>query len=231
MPGIQRQYTTEEVNLLHLNSDKDAGAGALHHTLGQNPSQASPGNHVHNGRDSKRISYTDLKDLPLPAGTMAGVVGSTFRNDTASAIPRGTIVYPNGSNGTHPLIALSQANGEGTSSKTFGITYEAIAKNKEGLVIEFGLLENLNTSALTEGAPVWLSPTVAGGMTSTKPSAPNHMVLVGFCVRSHNSQGKLFIKIQNGFELEELHNVKITSPTDGQYLRYQASTGLWVNSA
>lgn len=229
MPGIFKQYTTDEVNALHLNSDKDAGSGALHHTLGQNPSQASPGNHVHNGRDSKRISYTDLANLPT--GTMAGVVGSTFRNDTAAAISRGTVVYPNGSNGIHPLLALSQANGEGTASKTFGITYETIAKNKEGLVIEFGLLENLDTSALTEGLPVWLSPTVAGGMTSTKPSAPSHMVLVGFCVRSHNSQGKIFIKIQNGFELDELHNVKITSPTDGQYLRYQASTGLWVNSA
>lgn len=211
-----------------MNADKDAGPGALHHTLGQNPSQAAPGNHTHNGRDSKRISYLDLKDLPTSA--MAGILGSTFRNDTAADIPRGTVVYPNGSNGIHPLLALSQANAEGTSSKTFGITYETIAKNKEGLVIEFGLIENLNTSALTEGAAIWLSPTVPGGMTSTKPSAPNHLVLVGFCVRSHINFGKIFVKVQNGFELDELHNVKITSPTDGQYLRYQASTGLWVNS-
>lgn len=229
MPGIQRQYTSEEVNLLHLNADKDAGAGALHHTLGMNPSQASPGSHTHNGRDSKRIKYTDLLDLPTSA--MAGVVGSTFRNDTAADIPKGTVVYPAGSNGIHPLVQLGQANAESTSSKTFGVTYENIQKNKEGLVIEFGLITDLNTSALTEGAAIWLSPSVPGGMTSTKPSAPNHLVLVGFCVRSHNSLGKIFIKVQNGFELEELHNVKITSPTDGQYLRYQASTGLWVNSA
>lgn len=228
MADFSRMLTSEEVNNLHLNADKDAGAGALHHTLGQNPSQASPGNHTHNGKDSKRISYLDLKDLPT--GAMSGILGSTFRNDTASDVPRGTVVYPNGSNGIHPLLALSQADAESTSSKTFGITYEQIDKNKEGLVIEFGLLENLDTHLLTEGAAIWLSPTVPGGMTSTKPSAPNHMVLVGFCVRSHNSFGKIFVKPQNGFELEELHNVKITSPTDGQYLRYQASTGLWINS-
>lgn len=228
MPGIQRQFTSEEVNLLHLNADKDAGAGALHHTLGINPSQASPGNHTHNGRDSKRIRYTDLLDLPTSA--LAGVVGSTFRNDTAAAIPKGTVVYPSGSNGIHPLITLAQANSEMTSSRTFGITYESIAKNQEGLVIEFGLLQDLNTSALTEGASIWLSPTVPGGMTTTKPSSPNHLVHLGFCVRSHNSLGKIMVRVTNGFELEELHNVRITSPQNGQVLKYDSTSGLWVNS-
>lgn len=228
MANIPRMYSSEEVNSLHLNADKDAGPGALHHTLGQGSSQASPGDHTHNGRNSKRISFADLTGVP--AELMASMVGSTFRNDTAAAIPRGTVVYPNGSNGIHPLIALGQSNGESTSSKTFGVTYEEIAKNEEGLVLEFGMMSNLNTSALTEGAAIWLSPSTPGGMTSTKPSAPDHLVLVGFCIRSHSSLGKIFVKVQNGFELEELHNVKITSPTDGQYLRYQASTGLWVNS-
>lgn len=230
MPNsYQAPLTPEAVNLLHLNADKDAGAGALHHTLGIGPSQASPGNHTHNGKNSKRISYLDLNDLPT--GAMAGLLGSRFRNETASDIPRGTVVYPSGSNGIHPLIQLGQANSESTSSRTFGVTYETIEKNKDGLVIEFGLIENLNTFGMTEGASIWLSPTVAGGMTTTKPSAPDHLVHLGFCVRAHNSLGKILVRITNGFELEELHNVKITSPTDGQYLRYQASTGLWVNSA
>lgn len=228
MPDFNKLPTPEEVNFYHLASDKDSGPGALHHTLGLGPSQASPGSHVHNGRDSKRISYTDLKDLPV--GNLAGVVGSTFRNETQNDIPRGTVVYPTGSNGIHPLVGLAQANMESTSSKTFGVSYQVLEKNKDGLVIEFGILDNLNTSALTEGAAIWLSPTVAGGMTSTKPSAPNHLVLIGFCIRSHSSLGKIFVKVQNGYELDELHNVKITNPTDGQYLRYQASTGLWVNS-
>lgn len=229
MVNAPKMYSAAEVNSLHLNADKDAGPGALHHTLGQNPSQASPGDHTHNGKNSRRISYLDLKDLPT--GALAGIVGSVFRNDTASDIPRGVVVYPSGSNGIHPLITLAQASSESASTRTFGITYEAIAKNSQGLVIEFGLIENLNTSALTEGASIWLSPTVAGGMTTTKPSAPDHLVHLGFCIRSHNQFGKIMVRITNGFELEEMHNVKITSPTDGQYLRYQASTGLWVNSA
>lgn len=90
MPGIAKQYTTEEVNLLHLNADKDAGAGALHHTLGQNPSQASPGNHSHNGRDSKRIKSSDLQGVSVnypPAG------GTTGTQPTFSGTPMFTGTY------------------------------------------------------------------------------------------------------------------------------------------
>lgn len=54
------EFTSEQVNVFHLNSDKDAGAGALHHTLGLGPTQASPGSHRHNGRDSYRIRIGDI---------------------------------------------------------------------------------------------------------------------------------------------------------------------------
>lgn len=50
----------EEVNAFHLNSDKDSSATALHHTLGLNPGQASPGNHTHDGKNSKRIKFDDI---------------------------------------------------------------------------------------------------------------------------------------------------------------------------
>lgn len=53
--------TTEEVNQFHLNSDKDSSATALHHTLGTGPSQASPGSHNHDGKNSKRIKFSDIE--------------------------------------------------------------------------------------------------------------------------------------------------------------------------
>lgn len=51
---------SEEVNALHINSDKDSSAQAQHHTLGIKPTQASPGNHTHNGTDSPRINFSDI---------------------------------------------------------------------------------------------------------------------------------------------------------------------------
>lgn len=47
--------TAVEVEDFHTNSDVDLRAEALHHTLGAAPSQASPGNHTHNGGDSSLI--------------------------------------------------------------------------------------------------------------------------------------------------------------------------------
>jgi hypothetical protein len=53
--------SSEEVNAFHLNSDKDSSSGALHHTLGIGPYQASPGNHTHDGKNSKRIKFSDIE--------------------------------------------------------------------------------------------------------------------------------------------------------------------------
>jgi hypothetical protein len=52
--------TPDEVNQFHLYSDKDSSVTALHHTLGQGPTQAAAGNHTHNGRDSKKIKFEDI---------------------------------------------------------------------------------------------------------------------------------------------------------------------------
>jgi hypothetical protein len=64
-------------------------------------------------------------------------------------------------------------------------------------------------------------------LTATKPYAPQHLVYVAIVERAHPSQGKLFVKVQNGYEMDELHNVSAQSPTTGQTLVYNASTSLW----
>jgi hypothetical protein len=51
----------EEVNALHINSDKDSSTQAQHHTLGIKPTQAAPGNHSHDGKDSVRIKFSDIE--------------------------------------------------------------------------------------------------------------------------------------------------------------------------
>lgn len=62
MPQISNRVPnpSEEVNFFHLNSDKDAGPTALHHTLGLGPGQASPGNHNHDGRNSLKIKLSNI---------------------------------------------------------------------------------------------------------------------------------------------------------------------------
>jgi hypothetical protein len=144
---------------------------------------------------------------------------------------KGTVVYLNGSSGTLPIIAKAQANAESTSTGTYGVVQNDISNNSNGYVVVIGNLAALDTSAYTAGAILWLSPTVAGGYTTTKPVAPNHAVYVGIVTRSHPNQGTIEVKIQNGYELEELHNVLITSAANNDGLFWESATSLWKNKS
>jgi hypothetical protein len=112
-----------------------------------------------------------------------------------------------------------------------GLITSDLANNSNGYVTIIGLISNLNTSAYTDGAQLYLSPTTAGTLTATKPYAPDHLVYVAVVAHAHPTQGKLLVKVQNGYELDELHNVSAQSPTNGQTLIYNSSTSLWEKSS
>jgi hypothetical protein len=146
-------------------------------------------------------------------------------NKTGSPILRGKVVYINGGQGNRPTITLASNASEGTSSKTFGVTAEEIGDNQPGWVLKFGFLYNVNTNGYTAGQTVYLS--TSGNITGTKPSAPNHMVAVGKVINVSATVGTLYIEIQNGFELEELHNVSAASPSNNDGIFFNSSTSLW----
>jgi len=157
----------------------------------------------------------------------------------ATTLVKGAVVYISGASGANKLISPAQASTEGLSSKTIGVTIQALATNAFGYVMTEGDLTGLGIDlgsghGVVEGDPIWLSPTTAGGMVfglANKPSAPDHMVFVGYVTRINgNTLDSIYVKIQNGFELQELHNVAISSPTNGQVITYNSTTGLWVNS-
>ena len=153
------------------------------------------------------------------------------RNQTGSTIPIGSIVYINGATGNRPTVTLAQANNDVNSAQTIGFTKTAIANNGFGFVIVRGELENLNTNSLTEGVQLYLSPTTAGAYTITKPSAPQHLVYVGIVIRAHPTQGVILVSVQNGYELNELHDVALASEANLDLLTYESSTDLWKNKS
>lgn len=150
------------------------------------------------------------------------------KNATGSTISKGKVVYINGAQGQRPTIALASSTSEATSSKTFGFTAEPIADGVEGFVVTEGILRGINTGGLTQGGAVWLSS--SGNYTQTMPTQPNHGVFLGYVVKANSSSGEIFVKIQNGYELEELHNVLISaSVQNNDLLMYESSSELWKN--
>jgi hypothetical protein len=88
---------------------------------------------------------------------------------------------------------------------------------------------SLQTETWTDGDILYLSPTTAGNITNVKPVAPNHIIVIGYVVHSHAVNGSIYVKIDNGYELDELHNVLITTPANNDALVYETSTALWKN--
>ena len=152
-------------------------------------------------------------------------------NKSGATITKGTVVYINGGQGNLPSIAKALATGDATSAQTYGIVQADITNMNNGYVVAAGRLGDLNTSAFTEGTQLYLSATTAGTYTSTKQYAPNHLVYIAIVVRAHPTQGVIEVKIQNGYEMDELHNVAAQSPSNGDILQYVTSTSLWTKTA
>lgn len=148
----------------------------------------------------------------------------------AVAISKGQAVYVSGSDGTNMIVSLASNASEATSSKTFGLMNGATSSGALNTVVTEGLLGGLNTSSATAGDPVWLgtSGNLLYGLAN-KPVAPAHLVFIGIVQEAHATTGKIFIKVQNGFELEELHDVLITSEANLDVLSYDSASGLWKN--
>lgn len=172
-------------------------------------------------------------NLGLKRGNVILNVGQQLfvqcRNNTGAQIVKGRVVYVNGALGDRKTIALAQANSEATASKTFGLLAETTNTGSDGFVITKGVLRGLDTDGMTIGGPVWLSASSAGQWTQTRPSAPNHAVFVGWVTRAHQNQGEIYVDVQNGYELDELHNVLITTPVTDDVLAYDGTK--WVNQA
>lgn len=184
------------------------------------------------------FSHTTLSDIGVNthaqidtyiAAGESRILVAQIRNQTGTTLTKGTVIYLSGVSGNKPLAVRAQANSEATSSGTFGVVQNDILTNQNGFAVCAGSLEGFNTSTFAEGAVLWLSPTVAGGFTATKPQAPNHAVYLGVVTRSHATQGSVEIRVVNGYELEELHNVLIVNPLNKQVIAYDSVDSLYKN--
>jgi hypothetical protein len=109
----------------------------------------------------------------------------------------------------------------------------SIAANQKGLILVNGQLDNLNifpTATWSDGDAVYLGET-PGSITKVKPHAPKHLVYLGFVTTASNgNSGRMYVRVQNGYEMDELHDVSAQTPNNGDTLIYNSTTNLWESN-
>ena len=147
-------------------------------------------------------------------------------NAEATDLVKGEVVYIYGAQGDRPSVKRADNLGDSTSSKTLGIVKNNINTGSAGYVVTQGIVTNLNLGTYTAGDVLWLG--TGGEFTATKPTYPAHLVFIGVVLRANAGNGLVYVKPQNGYELDELHNVSLLYAQPNDILKYDGSA--WVNS-
>jgi hypothetical protein len=173
-------------------------------------------------------------DLGLKGGNVTLQIGQEqvvrVVNKSGANLVDGQVVYLSGAQGNRVKVDLAVANGSTSLARTvLGLVTEPILNNEEGFVTISGLVRGLNTSAFVDGDVLYLS-TTPGAITNVRPPAPTHVVVVGFCVNANPAVGSILVSVQPGYDLEDLSDVAVTSPVNGNLLIYNATAQDWQNN-
>lgn len=159
------------------------------------------------------------------------------RNNTGNTIPNGSVVYVTGALGNRPTIGLACANnGAACAEKILGLTTQDINDNADGFVTTQGTVRELNTSVDGDGVTLLAGDALYASVTpgewvKTPPSSPDRQVLLGYVTRVNPAEGQVFVRVDNGRTLEELHDVETSAPADGDVIVYDSSQSVWVSTS
>ena len=128
-----------------------------------------------------------------------------FYGKASEAISNGDVVMFAGAQGNHLLIAKADEQSVGFAPEfVIGIATQDFANNEFGYVTSFGKVRALDTSAYAEGTVLYLDPTTAGGLTSTKPTPPNHVIEIAAVTRAHAAEGTVLVRLIHMVDTDEV---------------------------
>jgi hypothetical protein len=176
---------------------------------------------------------TQTPDIQLDSQLAGRVFQDEFwyvKNQTGSQINKGTVVRAVGTLGASSriLVAPMVADGSVPAKFILGIAAENIPDGADGSVMRAGKIRQINTSMFSAGDILYANPATPGGLIATLPQAPNLKLAVAFVVHAANN-GVLAVRVEVGSDLYEDHRVQVSSPTDGQLLRYDNADQRWEN--
>ena len=232
-------YADGDAYLIRFTNGNTTGATLNINSLGaktlyRNNDGALIGGDIINGGEMLCIYNTSLNGFQC-IGTAPNSLFAYITNADSVTLTKGMPVYAFSGTGDRMTVKRANNSADATSAQTVGLVLStSIAANQKGLIMMQGLLDGLSilpTSTWADGDPVYLGAT-AGTITNVKPYAPNHLVYLGVVTTASNgSAGRMYVRVQNGYELSEIHDVDLitNAPTNNQALTYETSTSLWKN--
>ena len=168
-------------------------------------------------------------------GTSPNTIIAYVTNADSVSITKGMPVYAFGGTGDRMTVKRANNTSDSTSAQTVGLVMStSIGVNQKGFIMLQGLLDGLSTlptSTFADGDAVFLGST-AGSITNVKPYAPNHLVYLGFVTTaSPGSAGRMYVRVQNGYELDELHNVQAQSPSNKDTIYFDSASSQWKTAS
>ena len=150
-----------------------------------------------------------------------------YRVQAVEAIAKGDLVMAVGTVGNSGLILAAKSsptyNGQPVGSQNLmGLAAANIASGERGYVLGFGRLRKINTDAYQEGQILWADPANAGGLTATRPAAPNWKTIIALVITKSEQVGTLQVRPTFGSNLANDELVNLNGLADNYVLRYDA---------
>lgn len=186
---------------------------------------------------ARRVQWNEddgTVDIGLYGGSVLQVgQESMYRveNNTGSTITNGTVcgavgVSPAGYVRVSPFQATTAAN----AKFLLGVATIDIPPGELGYVTEFGFVRDIDTSAFAPGTVLYASGTTPGAFTATPPTTPIPKLIVALCAVQNATTGRVLVRPDIGSSIEDLHDVNVSSPVNGDVLIYDAGQARWENN-
>lgn len=173
-------------------------------------------------------------------GSVVQPVGEAmyYRVKLSAPATKGQVLMFTGTLGASGGLQAAPATGlqPDQSNYILGLAAETGTTNDWITVFEFGEIKGIDTTggaeAWTQGQVLYYNPSVAGGLTKTKPDTPNAIAVVAAVVNVGVSNGILFVRPTFGSVLGGTDgNVQFGTLSNGDVIVYDSGDSRWENRA
>ena len=178
-------------------------------------------------------------DVGLNAGSVVLQLGEEVlyrvHNGSGVVIPDGTLVMATGTLGNSGRIVVAAYDGVASPERIMGLATDEIPIGEEGYVTHFGKVRGIQTNggnygeSWADGDIIYASST--GGLTKTRPEAPNTKTIIALVIKAHGSNGTLFVRVTQSSALSNDDLVELGTLSNGDILVYNDSTNRFENVA